>query len=110
MGFYWDAVQLHVCRRCIDGDSMGKCHLPEGEFCALEEFFPEIVRSVNSVRSSLLEDHVKAVRAAVCGQCFHQLPNGYCPKRKNQVCSLDRFFPLVVETIEAVQRSLAHTP
>lgn len=84
---------------------LGECHLPEAR-CALEKFFSEIVRRVSSVRSSLLENHAKATRYAICAQCFHRLPNGYCLKRTRQVCSLDRCFPTVVETIEAVQRSI----
>lgn len=106
MGFYWEAVCLSVCRRCIDGDSTGNCHLPAGDVCALEEFFPEIVCTVSAVQSALLEDHVKAVREEICSRCFYQLPNGFCPKRKKQMCTLDRFFPVVVETIETIQHSL----
>jgi len=108
MGFYWEAVRLGICRRCIEGDGAGNCHLPVGEACALVEFFPEIVHTVNAVQSELLEHHRDAVRSEICSHCSFQLPDGFCLKRKNQSCALDRFFPLVVEAITGVKKTTLH--
>lgn len=109
MSLYWEAVRLTVCRSCVEGDGSGNCHLPHGDVCALVAFFPKIVQAVRSVQAAQRVDQVRAVQNAVCAQCSHQLPNGFCAKRNNQSCALNRFFPLVIETIETVQQAFIRT-
>ncbi len=101
----WDSIRQRVCRKCIDGDSKGGCRLPVDETCALDAFFPEIVETVSSVRSGSYQDYVDALRARVCSSCEHQFSNGFCAKRNSLECALDRYFPIIIEVIEAVKIS-----
>lgn len=106
---YWDSIRQKVCRKCIDGDGKGGCRMPIDESCGLEEFFPEIVRTVSSVRSDSYQDYVEALRANICAKCEHQFSNGICKKRDTLECALDRYLPVVIEVIESVKMSVVGT-
>ena len=100
---YWQAVQQRICTKCIDGDAHGNCRLTGEESCGLKAHFPRIVETIHSVKSDKMEPYIDALRQNVCANCKHQPPNGKCMVRANVDCGLDRYFPLVVEAIEAVQ-------
>jgi hypothetical protein len=99
---YWEAVRRKVCERCIDGDGTGNCRLTPGEECALQNHFAEVVHAVLSVKSNQVQPYVDALRLDVCGRCRQQAADGTCTLRTQLDCGLDRYFPLVIEAIEAV--------
>lgn len=102
---YWDAVRRTVCRKCVDSDGHGNCRLTGEEECGLKLHFPKIVQTVLSVKSNSLELYVEALRQNVCAYCKHQSPDGRCMFRGRLDCGLDRYFPMIVEAIEEVQRN-----
>jgi hypothetical protein len=102
---YWEAVRRKVCETCIDGDGAGNCRLTPGQECALQNHFPEVLRTVLSVNSTQVQPYVDALRLDVCTVCQHQAPGGTCTLRTQLDCGLDRYFPLVIDAIEAVNRA-----
>jgi len=102
MDRYWEAVRRKVCEKCLDGDGAGNCRLTPGQVCALQDHFPEVVNAVLSVKSGQVQPYVDALRLDVCAVCKQQSPEGTCRLRTQLDCGLDRYFPLVVEAIEAV--------
>lgn len=104
---YWDAVSAKVCGNCIDSDGFENCRLTGEQACGLKIHFPKVVETVLSVKGDRIEPYIDALRKNVCAFCRHQSPNGTCSFRRNLDCGLDRYFPLVVNTIEDVRvRSL----
>jgi len=99
---YWEAVTARVCAKCIDGDGAGNCRLTAADACGLKLHFPKIVETVLSVQSDRMEPYVQELRRIVCANCAHQSPDGKCSFRSDLDCGLDRYFPLIVEAIEAV--------
>ncbi len=99
---YLQAIRHRVCSRCIDTDEKGNCMLHFDEICAVEEFLPEIVQSIQRVQSDRVEDYVVELRNHVCTQCKHQTESGACIVRNNLDCGLDRYFPLIIEAVEEV--------
>jgi hypothetical protein len=100
---YWQAVSARVCAKCIDGDGRGNCRLTGALTCGLRAHFPKIVETVLSIHSEEMEPYIDALRKNVCTDCVNQSPDGRCSFRVNLDCGLDRYFPLIVETIEQVQ-------
>jgi hypothetical protein len=100
---YWQAVSAKVCIKCIDGDGNGNCRLTGSLACGLRMHFPKIVETVLSIHSDEMEPYIEALRKNVCAYCAHQSPDGRCSFRINLDCGLDRYFPLIVETIEELQ-------
>lgn len=105
MDQYWDLIRQKVCRKCIDGDGKGGCRMPIDELCGLDQFFPEIVRTVTSVRSESIQTYVDALRLNICAHCDHQFANGVCKKRDTLECALDRYLPIIIDVIESVKTS-----
>ncbi len=99
---YLQAIRKRVCVRCIDTDGKGNCLLHKDEICAVEEFLPEIVRSIQQVQSDKVEDYVVELRKFVCTECRHQTEDETCIVRNNLDCGLDRYFPLIIEAVEEV--------
>lgn len=106
---YWQAISLKICPRCIDGDGKGNCRLPAGEACSVKAFLPQIISAVDKVHSTSMETYISALRSYVCSFCEHQsLEDMNCKKRNHLECALDRYYPLVVETIESVKLMNQH--
>ena len=106
---YWSAIQDRVCPKCIDGDGAGNCRLPLDQSCAVQEFLPQIVQSVTSIRSDRYDDYVEALRKNVCAQCTEQTPEGICRRRNSVECALDRYYGLILQVIENVIPASAGT-
>jgi len=104
---YWSAIQDRVCPKCIDGDGAGNCRLPLDQSCAVQEFLPQIVQSVTSIRSDRYDDYVEALRKNVCAQCTEQTPEGICRRRNSVECALDRYYGLILQVIENVKTDVA---
>jgi hypothetical protein len=100
---YWKAVQEKVCAKCIDSDGSGACRLSGIEACALRQHFPRIVDTVLTVHSERIDPYIDALRSNICAECTHQSPDGKCSLRSDLDCGLDRYFPLIVETIERLR-------
>ena len=98
-----DALRARICSVCVDRNLEGDCHLDEEHECALFDSLPKIVKAVSNVRSDLIEDYVAAIRKTVCAKCPHQDEDGFCRVRGEVRCVLDRYLPLIVQTIEEVQ-------
>lgn len=98
----WSLVQDKICRKCIDGDGRGNCRLPKGESCALQQFLPAIIETVQAIDWAPYEAYVNALRANVCSQCKEQNASGVCVRRDKLECALDRYFGLVIRVIDEV--------
>ena len=99
---YWEAVQANVCAHCIDSDGKGACRLAGDVECGLSRYFPDVVETVLSVQSNNLGPYVRALRENVCAVCEHQSKDGACLVRTEVDCGLDRYFPMVVGSIESL--------
>lgn len=106
---YWEAVSTRVCVKCVDSDGQGHCRLSADLDCGLKVHFPKIVETVLSVKSNRIEPYIEALRANVCHTCIHQSPDGTCSLRKGADCGLDRYFPIIVESIEQLQLHKTHS-
>lgn len=100
----WQALQERVCVKCLDGNGRGDCRIAGDGFCALKAFLPTIVEIVSSVQSTSILPYEEQLRLKVCGRCKNQSTDGRCVLREHVDCALDRYFPLIVEVIEATQR------
>jgi hypothetical protein len=101
---YWEAVQERVCKHCIDSDRKGNCRLSANEECGVKVHFPAIVETVLAVQNDRLDPYVKSLRDNVCASCRHQSADGTCVIRNHVDCALDRYYPMIVEAIEAVSK------
>jgi len=97
---YWETVQANVCANCIDRNGAGKCGLTGDLECGLKRFFPAVVDSVLSVQSKNLSPYAAAIREKVCASCNYQSKDGECRVRASVDCGLDRYLPVIVESIE----------
>jgi hypothetical protein len=97
---YLEEIQTRICPKCIDGDGHGNCRIAHGTECAMKRFLPEILEVVQSVNSTSMEPYEAALRTKVCGSCINQSPDGRCAIRDDVECSLDRYFPMIVQVIE----------
>lgn len=97
---YLDAIQARICPKCVDGDGKGNCLISRNAECAVERFFPQILEVVHSTYSTSMEPYEAALRNKVCGACIHQSSDGKCAVRDGVDCSLDRYFPMIVQVIE----------
>ncbi|MGE5432426.1 MAG: hypothetical protein ACM3QX_15190 [Syntrophomonadaceae bacterium] len=97
---YLKVIRQNICSICADSNDIGKCSLTKEEICALEAYLPQIVEVVHSVDSPDIQDYIDALRKEICSECHTQKEDGYCYLREDVNCSLDRYFPLIVESIQ----------
>lgn len=97
---YWETVQADICANCIDRNGEGKCGLTGDVECGLKLHFSSVVDSVLSVQSEELGPYVAALRQKVCASCESQSNDGVCHLRTNIDCGLDRYLPMIIESIE----------
>ena len=97
---YLEEIQTRICPKCIDGDGHGNCLLSRTTECTMKRFFPQIIEVVRSIYSTSMEPYEVALRAKVCGSCVSQSRDGKCTLRDDVECSLDRYWPLIVQAIE----------
>lgn len=101
MSIYLEAIKERVCRHCIDADSDGNCRLTPDKLCTIEANYDRIVKAILSTRSDRYEDYVAALRENVCENCSYGTPEN-CDDRNLVECPLDRYYPMVVDAIEAI--------
>lgn len=97
---YLEEILARICPKCVDGDGAGNCRIATGNECAVKRFYPQIMDVVRSAYSTSMEPYEVALRAKVCTACIHQSTDGKCAVRDDVECSLDRYFPLIVQVIE----------
>ncbi|MFA7228244.1 MAG: hypothetical protein WC061_04350 [Melioribacteraceae bacterium] len=101
MDKYLKALKQNVCSICVDSNAKGGCTLNEKESCAVELFLPQIIEVVHSTDSEDIKELQIKLRDTVCAKCRAQ-EGGDCYLREDANCSLDRYFSLIVETIQKV--------
>jgi hypothetical protein len=101
MDKYLKALKQNVCSICVDSSERGDCTLNQKETCAVELFLPQIIDVVHSVKSEKINAYKEKLRETVCVQCRDK-EGGNCYLRDDANCSLDRYFSLIVETIQKV--------
>lgn len=97
----WESIRISVCRRCIDGDNSGACRLPEEEFCPLESYFPAVADVILGELGKPAVDIRRHLHRRVCAQCSMGSEKS-CPKRDTLECALERYMPLVIEKVTAM--------
>ncbi|PKL82495.1 MAG: hypothetical protein CVV24_09820 [Ignavibacteriae bacterium HGW-Ignavibacteriae-3] len=105
MDNYLKALKQNVCSICVDSNAKGGCTLNEKETCAVELFLPEIVNVIHSSHSEDFRELYLELQETVCVKCRTQ-EDGNCYLREDANCSLDRYFSLIVETIQKVDAGL----
>ena len=88
MDKYLKAIKLNVCSICVDSNERGGCTLTEKETCAVELYLPRIVEIVHDSENETVGEIYLKLKDQICGHC-----------RNDSNCSLDRYFPLIVEVI-----------
>jgi len=106
---YWERVQADICANCVDRKGEAECGLTGDVECGLQRFFPGIVDSVLSVQSENFAPYVAALREKVCASCDQQLEDGDCQARARVDCGLDRYLPMIIDSIESFKTELNGT-
>lgn len=99
---YYDALEDAVCSICADSDKNGICQLTDKETCAIKLFLPEIVNTVKKVDSEYFEDYYRELKNTVCKDCRGENPGEKCNLKDDGNCSLDRYFPIIVDKVKEV--------
>ncbi len=102
MDKYLEAIHNCICSICVDSSEAGNCTLSEKEFCAIELFAPKIVDVVHSTESEDIRDYHNKLKDVVCSDCKAHDDKENCYLRDDANCALDRYFPLIVDTIQKV--------
>ena len=105
---YIDAIRSHVCAVCQTPGAHSFCGVSDAEICAIERFMPQIVEIATRQKGKSLDEHMTALREQICSVCRD---NGdlHCTVRDAQLCSLDRYFVLIIEAIEQTHLSRRDT-
>ncbi|MEW6506294.1 MAG: hypothetical protein AB1432_00975 [Bacteroidota bacterium] len=106
MDKYLKAIKQNICAICVDSNEKGRCTLNEKETCAVELFLPKIIDIIQNNENEELTKIYKNIKESVCAECLVQNPDGYCYLREDANCSLDRYFYLIVETIQKVDAGI----
>ncbi|MFA5804340.1 MAG: hypothetical protein WC879_06820 [Melioribacteraceae bacterium] len=101
MDKYLKALKQNVCSICVDSNEKGGCTLNEKESCAVELYLPMILEVVHSADSEDIKELHNKLRETICFECRTQ-EGGNCYLREDANCALDRYFSLIVETIQKV--------
>ncbi|KAF0152785.1 MAG: hypothetical protein FD143_713 [Ignavibacteria bacterium] len=105
MDKYLKAIKQNVCSICVDSSERGVCTLTNKETCAVEFYLPSVVEIVHSFYSEDFSEYHKIVKEKICAYCKAEI-DGHCYLHEDANCSLDRYFPVIVETIQKVDRGL----
>lgn len=104
MDKYLAAIRKNICSICVDSNDKGLCLLDDDEICAIELFLPKIVELIHSNPFKKIDDQILLLRENVCADCHADSSTGLCNLREDVNCSLDRYFPIIIETIESVDK------
>lgn len=107
MDAYAEAIRTKVCSVCIERTGRGICGLGAWDDCALNRYLNDVVIIVNSMHDAPLHERVQELHSVICVSCRDN-PDGLCKLRASLDCSLDQYFPLIVEAISDVNAQTAH--
>ena len=99
---YIDAIRKNVCSICVDSTDEGDCTLTTKELCAVEYYLPKILEVVHNTQSEDINEIHQELRDTVCAECATSEDSEHCYLREDANCSLDRYFSIIVETIQKV--------
>lgn len=100
---YLRAIKENLCSICVDSNKNGVCTLSESEICAVEQFLPEIVQIVQS--EDEYDKQYELLKNSICKNCRNDDESDNCNLSENANCSLDRYFPQIVEIIQKVDKN-----
>ena len=101
MSIYLEAIKEKVCKHCIDAGGEGDCRIGDDKVCTIESNYDRIVQAILKTHSDRYEDYVAALRENICENCTYGAPEN-CDDRNQVECPLDRYYPMVVDAIEAI--------
>jgi hypothetical protein len=101
MDKYLKAIKQNVCSICVDSNERGGCKLTDKETCAVELYLPQIVEIVTKSETENVHELHKLLKEKVCTECRNEV-NGNCYLRADANCSLDRYYWVIIETIQRV--------
>lgn len=99
---YIEAIRKNVCEICCDSDENGQCTLSNAEICAVENYLIKIIDIIHKTNSDDIDKNYKALRDEICAKCATSENKDKCYLRDDVNCSLDRYFPIIIETIRKV--------
>ena len=102
MDKYLKAVRDNICSICIDSEGDDGCTLSDKETCAIELFLPKIVEIIHYSSTDDIFALFNELQQKVCKDCKATLDGEYCYLREDSNCALDRYFALIVESIQKV--------
>lgn len=103
MDKYLKAIKQNVCSICIDSKENGACTLAKHETCAIEFYFPQILEIILETKSDYIHEYQSKIHDLICVNCRAQDEKGNCYLHEDANCALDRYLPLIVETIKKVE-------
>ncbi len=105
---YLKSIRHQVCPACrhgVTGENFFLCGLSKNKKCMIKRFLPEVVEIVELMKGPVTEHHLVMLRKKVCHEC-DQFKYGSCPLTGIGDCTLDSYFPQVVEAIKEVKTQL----
>ena len=102
---YLRALRSRVCLHCQDLIDGRLCGLSE-RACPVERNLREILQIVHHYQADTIQPYLNELRRIICSACDEQAADGRCPLRDQANCALDRYFALVLETIEDVHEEI----
>ncbi len=103
MDKYLNAIRQNVCSICVDSDEHCRCTLSSDESCAIEFYLPQIVEIVINSESEDIHSLHNKLHEKICVSCRNE-SSGNCYLRDDANCSIDRYFSLIVETIQKTSK------
>ena len=98
---YLDAIRDNVCSICVDSNDRGDCTLTEKELCAVEYYLPNIIEVIHNSDADDIHEYYDELKEKICKHCRGEGDKD-CYLREDSNCALDRYFPLIIETIKKV--------
>jgi hypothetical protein len=100
---YLREIRREVCRYCVEHAPGGPPCAPRGKWCGIEFYLPELIESIQSVRSRWMLPYLRTNRRRICD---------HCPRRETACCpcplySLAPLLVQAVKTVESCRTSLA---
>jgi hypothetical protein len=92
---YMRELRQEVCRYCVECPPGGPPCAPQGKWCGVEYFFPELIESIREVRSKWMMPYLLHNRRRICEHCLRR-ETECCP------CPLHSLAPLIVPAVKCV--------
>jgi hypothetical protein len=94
-----EAIRDKVCSICVDSTDDGLCSLRNDEICAIEFHYKKLVELVERIDSENIRDYSGEMKKILCAECYLTDGEEKCTLRDDANCALERYFPLIVQTI-----------